>query len=63
MKRKSINLRPLLALTLAACATVLPVTPATAAKQPNIIVIYTDDHGYADIGIQGSVPDVNSTVL
>lgn len=60
MKRKSINLRPLLALTFAACATVLPVTPATAAKQPNIIVIYTDDHGYADIGIQGSVPDVKT---
>ena len=60
MKRKSMNLRPLLALTFAACATVMPVTPATAAKQPNIIVIYTDDHGYADIGIQGSVPDVKT---
>ncbi len=29
-------------------------------KQPNIIVVYTDDHGYADIGVQGSVTDIKT---
>jgi hypothetical protein len=26
---------------------------SVANEKPNIIVIYTDDHGYADLGIQG----------
>jgi len=32
---------------------------ATAAK-PNLIVIYTDDHGYADLGIQGIHADLKT---
>ena len=32
---------------------------ATAAK-PNLIVIYTDDHGYADLGIQGVLTDLKT---
>ncbi len=33
---------------------------AAAPAKPNIIVFYTDDHGYADIGIQGSVTDIKT---
>jgi uncharacterized sulfatase len=32
----------------------------TAADRPNIIVFYTDDHGYADLGVQGIVKDVKT---
>ncbi len=31
-----------------------------APDKPNIIVIYTDDHGYADLGIQGVFPDLKT---
>ena len=30
------------------------------APKPNIIVIYTDDHGHADLGIQGVVKDIKT---
>ena len=30
------------------------------SEKPNIIVIFTDDHGYADLGIQGQVPDIKT---
>jgi arylsulfatase A-like enzyme len=33
------------------------------AKKPNIIVIYTDDHGYADLGINGQAKDVKTPNL
>ena len=34
-----------------------------ATGRPNIIVILTDDHGFADLGIQGSVADVRTPNL
>jgi arylsulfatase A-like enzyme len=33
---------------------------ASAQKQPNIIVIFTDDHGFADLGIQNQVNDIKT---
>ena len=33
---------------------------SAADAKPNIIVFYTDDHGFADLGIQGSVADIKT---
>ena len=42
---------------LGACA------PEKAAQKPNIIVIFTDDQGFADVGIQGVVDDIRTPHL
>lgn len=34
-----------------------------ADSRPNIIVIYTDDHGHADLGVQGVVQDIKTPHL
>ncbi|MDI1315006.1 sulfatase-like hydrolase/transferase [Prosthecobacter sp.] len=39
------------------------VVSANATDKPNIIVIYTDDHGFADLGIHGVEPDVKTPHL
>jgi arylsulfatase A-like enzyme len=36
---------------------------ALAAEKPNIILIYSDDHGWADLGIQGSDKDIRTPHL
>jgi arylsulfatase A-like enzyme len=36
---------------------------AAAAKAPNIILIYSDDHGWADLGVQGADPDIRTPHL
>jgi uncharacterized sulfatase len=36
---------------------------ALAADKPNIILIYSDDHGWADLGIQGSDQDIRTPHL
>ena len=55
---------------LLAAAWLLSVFIFTACKsemvsydKPNIIVIFTDDQGYADLGIQGMVPDIRTPNL
>jgi len=36
---------------------------ADASSKPNIILIYTDDHGWADLGIQGVDKDIRTPHL
>ena len=44
---------------IALCASLLGARAAAPAK-PNLIVIYTDDHGFADLGIQGVLTDLRT---
>ncbi|WP_395716273.1 sulfatase [Prosthecobacter sp.] len=37
--------------------------PSLFAAKPNIILIYTDDHGHADLGIHGVVKDIKTPNL
>lgn len=39
---------------------VLAAQPVIAADQPNIIVVFTDDHGYADLSCQNILPDLRT---
>ena len=48
--------------TITALICALALSSATA-KQPNVVVIYTDDHGWADLGIHGMVDDVKTPNL
>ncbi|CAN5728980.1 N/A [soil metagenome] len=54
-------MKHLLSLTLLLVAS-LPYLTAAEGK-PNIILIYSDDHGYADLGVQGSVKDIRTPNL
>lgn len=45
----------LLALVCIQCA-----SPTSKETQPNIIVIFTDDHGFADLGVQGQYTDLKT---
>jgi arylsulfatase A-like enzyme len=47
-----------LSLLLAILLLAIPVHGKDAAKKPNIIVIVSDDQGYADVGFQGQSKDV-----
>lgn len=54
--------RLFLVISLATCAAALP-TAAAEPSRPNILVIYSDDHGWADLGIQGVDKDVRTPHL
>jgi len=41
----------------------IALCPALLAAKPNIILIYTDDHGHADLGIHGVVNDIKTPHL
>jgi arylsulfatase A-like enzyme len=41
----------------------LQAQPAARTNQPNIIVIFTDDHGWADLGVQGARTDIRTPNL
>ena len=44
-------------------ATVLDVSSAESSRRPNIILIYSDDHGWADLGAQGAYKDIRTPHL
>ncbi len=39
---------------------VLKVVSAEAAQPPNVVLIFTDDHGWADVGVQGILSDIRT---
>ena len=53
--RKALSLFVAAGVTLAACKLLPTSQPRAAEDRPNVIVIYTDDQGWADIGAQGAV--------
>lgn len=55
------TIRPAFAILLASLGLLSGQT--LAAVKPNIILIYSDDHGYADLGVQGSVTDIKTPNL
>ncbi len=50
-------------LTSVVSAVALPAGAGTSVKKPNIIVIFTDDHGYADLSCVGMEKDVKTPHL
>jgi arylsulfatase A-like enzyme len=48
----------ILLITFAGISTGCTGKAAPGIEKPNIIIIFTDDHGYADLGIQGKVQDI-----
>ena len=41
-------------------ALLLPIATQAANKKPNVIIIYSDDHGYTDLGIHGIDANVST---
>jgi arylsulfatase A-like enzyme len=59
------NPQKLLLLALLLCPAWLAAAESakSAPTKPNIILIYSDDHGYADLGAQGTDPDIRTPNL
>jgi len=62
MKHSSLHFKVLLACALWVWMAVLDA-PITAGSSPNFLIIYSDDHGWADLGIQGVDTDVKTPHL
>lgn len=54
------NMKPILTVLWLFCA---PVAPIQADDRPNFIVFYSDDHGYADLGVHGVMKDIRTPHL
>ena len=49
--------------TLPLLATLLLLSAPQAAGRTNILLIYSDDHGWADLGVQGADEDIRTPHL
>jgi len=56
-------IKSMLSLALGALVTALPGTTLAAKTKPNIVVVFVDDLGYADLGVQGQAKDVRTPHL
>ena len=62
MRRVLLLFLPLLLLGLAP-GRAASTPPRSAAERPNVILIYSDDHGYADLAAQKTDPDIRTPHL
>ena len=64
LNSRSLNLLCLIILTAIISPLALPhLTAADHARKPNVLLIYTDDHGWADLGLQGADPHIRTPHL
>ena len=56
-------MKPILTLLIILCVHRASAVETHAAEKPNILVIFTDDHGWADLGLQGVDADIRTPNL